>query len=52
MPEKGLRKVMVRQDKIFFNARLDAERRIIWVEGKPYKSTRAFTDKLLKFFPR
>ena len=52
MPEKGLRKVIVRQGKLFFNANLDAEKRVIWIEGKPYQSTRAFTEKLLKLFPR
>lgn len=52
MPDDGLTKVIVRQGKFFFNAQLDPKQRVIWIEGRPYQATRAFTEKLLKLFPR
>lgn len=52
MPDDGLTKVIVRQGKFFFNAQLDPKQRVIWIEGRPYQATRAFTEKLLKLLPR
>ena len=46
-----LKKVLVRQDAVTFSAKLDREKRVIWIEGRPYQATRAFTAALLKLFP-
>lgn len=45
-------RIIVRQGKMFFSAKLDQDTRVIWIEGKPYQATRAFSNALLKMFPQ
>lgn len=44
--------VLVRQGRITFSAQLDAKNRVLWIEGKPYQSTRAFTRSLQMLFDK